>query len=250
MYKSRKAIHSALLSLLLMWVCGAASSETFKGLGRAAKPAEIAAWDTDVRPDFQGLPAGSGSVVQGERLWEAKCASCHGAFGESPAVFPPLVGGTTAADIVRGRVAGLNTATENAKTTFMKLATVSTLWDYIRRAMPFDAPKRLSTDEVYAATAYLLHLADIVPRDFTLNEKNIAEVQAKMPNRLGMRQDHGMFAVKGQADVQGDPCMQNCRVDERTLVVLPPAVNGLNGNLAEQNRAYGSIRGIDTARRK
>lgn len=225
-----------------------AAADKYAGIGRKATPSEIAAWDIDVRPDFAGLPAGSGSVAQGEKLWEAKCASCHGAFGESPAVFPPLIGGTTKADIERGRVTGLTAITENAKTTFMKVANVSTLWDYIRRAMPFDQPKSLSVDEVYAATAYLLHLADIVPRDFTLSDKTIAQAQARMPNRDGMSTKHGMFDVNGKPDVISEACMSNCRVNESSLVVLPPAVNGLNGNLAEQNRHWGPLRGVDTRR--
>jgi cytochrome c len=128
----------------------------------------------------------------------------------------------------------------------MKLATVSTLWDYIRRAMPFDAPKSLSVNEVYATTAYLLHLADILPADFTLTEKNIAQAQAKMPNRDGMSTAHGMLDVKGKGDVSSQACMNDCYVNEQSLVVLPPSVNGLNGNLAEQNRNYGLIRGVDT----
>ncbi len=240
---------SAIL-LLLSLSTVPATAETYAKIGRKATPSEIAAWDIDVRPDLAGLPAGSGTVAQGEKLWEAKCASCHGAFGESPAVFPPLVGGTTKADIERGRVAGLTAVTENAKSTFMKVAHVSTLWDYIRRAMPFDAPKSLSVDEVYAATAYLLHLADVVPRDFTLSDKTMAQAQARLPNRNGMSTAHGMLDVNGTPDVRSEACMSNCKVNESSLVVLPASVNGLNGNLAEQNRAWGPVRGIDTSRRK
>jgi cytochrome c len=70
-------------------------------------PAEIHAWDIDVRPDFKGLRPGSGSVAQGEEVWEAKCASCHGSFGESNEVHTPLIGGTTKDDIKTGRVASL-----------------------------------------------------------------------------------------------------------------------------------------------
>ncbi len=236
--------------VVLLCVSGAVNAELLAKTGRRASVAEVAAWDIDVRADFRGLPAGSGSVRQGEKLWESKCSSCHGAFGESPAVFPPLIGGTTAKDIERGRVAGLNVVSENAKTTMMKLATISTLWDYIRRAMPFDAPKSLSVNEVYASTAYLLHLADLVPADFTLSDQNIAQVQARMPNREGMTTRHGMLNVKGKPDVTSDACMQDCKVNEKSLVVLPASVNGLNGNLAEQNRPYGSTRGIDTSRYK
>ncbi|MGH8847672.1 MAG: c-type cytochrome, partial [Polaromonas sp.] len=76
-------------------------------IGRTATPAEIKAWDIDVRPDFKGLPKGQGSVRQGEVLWEAQCASCHGSFAESSEVFTPIAGGITAEDIKTGRVDGL-----------------------------------------------------------------------------------------------------------------------------------------------
>jgi S-disulfanyl-L-cysteine oxidoreductase SoxD len=145
---------------LLLTLASFASAETpskYPGIGRAATPAEIKAWDIDVRPDFTGLPAGSGSVAKGQAVWEAKCASCHGTFGESNEVFSPLVGGTTAEDIKVGRVKALQESV--ARTTFMKVSSISTLWDYINRAMPWNAPKSLSTEEVYASLAYLLHLA-------------------------------------------------------------------------------------------
>lgn len=239
----------AALCLGLMLLSQPGFAERFPQVGRRATTAELAAWDIDVRPDFRGLPAGSGSVAQGQKIWESKCASCHGAFGESSDVFPLLIGGTTQADIERGRVAGLTAATETAKSTLMKLATVSTLWDYIRRAMPFDAPKSLSVDDVYAATAYLLHLADIVPAGFTLTEQNIGQVQQRLPNRKGMTTAHGMSEVSGKSDVASVACMKDCAVNEKSLAVLPATLNGRNGNLANQNRAYGSVRGIDTSRR-
>ncbi len=245
MSRSRKL--AAVLAALMLWP--AAYAGRFDGIGRAATPSEIAAWDIDVRPDFQGLPPGAGSVAQGEKIWVARCASCHGEFAESPLVFPPLVGGTTRADIERGRVAALSSTSENSKTTMMKLTTVSTLWDYIHRAMPFDAPKSLKVDEVYAVTAFLLNLADLVPADFTLTEKSIVDVQARMPNRNGNTIEHGMLRVDGKPDVTSKDCMSDCPVNAGSLVVLPSTVNGLNGNLAEQNRPYGAILGIDTGRR-
>jgi cytochrome c len=251
MYKSPdrvRVIFAWIWGALLLVFISTAHAEKFAGIGRKATTNEIAAWDIDVRPDFQGLPRGSGSVAQGEKIWVAKCASCHGEFAESPSVFPPLVGGTTKADIERGRVAGLSAASENSKTTMMKLATVSTLFDYIQRAMPFDAPKSLKVDEVYAVTAFMLNLADLVPADYVLNEKNIAEVQRRLPNRDGNTIAHGMLEVRGKPDVSGKDCMRDCPVDTNTMLVLPSSVNGLNGNLADQNRPYGSIRGIETRR--
>ena len=92
----------------------------FPGVGRAATPAEVKAWDIDVRPDFKGLPPGSGSVQAGQKVWDDKCAGCHGTFGESNEVFPPLVGGTTAEDIKAGRVEGARRRGEQ-RTTLMKL---------------------------------------------------------------------------------------------------------------------------------
>ena len=79
----------------------------FPGIGRNATPAEVIAWDIDVRPDFKGLPKGSGSVAQGQVIWESKCASCHGVFGESNEIFTPIAGGTTADDVKTGKVASL-----------------------------------------------------------------------------------------------------------------------------------------------
>jgi cytochrome c len=221
---------------------GADAAPRFPGVGRLATPAEIAAWDIDVRPDFQGLPAGSGSVSQGQEIWDGKCASCHGTFGESNEVFTPLVGGTTAEDMRTGRVKSLTDPTV-ARTTFMKLSTVSTLWDYVRRAMPWNAPKSLSVDQVYAVVAYLLNLADIVPADFVLSNANIAQVQAKLPNRNGMTRDHGLWDVKGKPDVVNVACMKDCPVEARIASRLPEQAAGSHGNLADQNRTVGAVRG-------
>jgi len=216
-------------------------------LGRDATPAEVKAWDIDVRPDFKGLPKGSGSVDKGEAVWEAKCASCHGSFGESNEVFTPIIGGTTKADIERGRVKNLELgSTFPQKTTIMKVATVSTLWDYINRAMPWNAPKTLTTEEVYATTAYLLSLADIVPADFTLSDQNIAEVQKRMPNRNGMVFHEPLWKVSGKGDVKNVACMKNCPVDEKIHSSLPDFARDAHGNIQEQNRVIGPVRGADT----
>ena len=93
--------------LAIVGVTSVQAQDKYPGIGRTATPAEINAWDIDVRPDFTGLPPGSGSVAKGQEVWEAKCASCHGTFGESNEVFSPLVGGTTVEDIKIGRVKAL-----------------------------------------------------------------------------------------------------------------------------------------------
>lgn len=216
--------------------------------GRPATAAELAAWDTDVRPDFKGLPKGAGSVAAGQQVWDGKCASCHGSFGESNEVFTPIIGGTTADDIKTGHVAALKPGGQQPhRTTLMKLATVSTLWDYIRRAMPWTAPKSLTNDEVYAVTAYILNLGDIVPADFTLSDANMADVQQRMPNRNGMVNNHGMWDIKGKPDVNSIACMSNCEPDARIRSVFPDAMRNAHGNLAQQQRSVGQTRGIDTS---
>lgn len=224
----------------------------YPGVGRAATPQEVAAWDIDVRPDFKGLPKGAGSVNAGQDIWEAKCASCHGVFGESNEVFSPLVGGTTAKDIETGHVARLQDRAFPGRTTLMKVATLSTLWDYIYRAMPWTQPKSLTPDDVYAVTAYLLNLGGIVPDNFTLSDQNIREVQQRMPNRNGMTNQHGMwsgneFGPGLKADVAAKPCMQNCGPALKVASSLPPHAQGSHGNLADQNRPVGAQRGIGTA---
>ena len=232
---------------------GALAQDRFPGIGRNATPKEVAAWDIDVRADFQGLPPGSGSVARGQEVWEGKCASCHGVFGESNQVFNPLVGGTGKEDIQSGQVANLKRQDYPSRTTMMKLPTVATLWDYINRAMPWQQPKSLTVEEVYAVTAYMLNLADIVPAGFTLSDRNIREVQQRLPNRNGMRTAHAMWPGAGpvtptRPDVSGSTCMKDCPVDAAVTSMLPEHARNAHGNLAEQNRAVGPQRGVQTDR--
>ena len=230
-------------ALLLLTCMQAAAQPRYPGVGRSATPAEIAAWDIDVRADFKGLPPGSGSVSRGETVWEAQCASCHGSFGESNAFFPPIIGGTRAEDIVRGRVEALARPGEQ-RSTLMKLSRISTLWDYINRAMPFNAPKTLTADEVYALTAYILNQGDVVPANFVLTERNIAEVQKRLPNRNGMSRDHGLWETRGRPDVKAFACMANCGPEPRIVSQLPDHARGSHGDLAAQNRLIGPVRGV------
>jgi cytochrome c551/c552 len=228
----------------------AKGAAAFPGIGRAATPKEVAAWDIDVRPDFKGLPRGAGSVAKGMDVWENKCASCHGIFGESNEVFSPIVGGTTKADIVTGRVARLTDESFPGRTTMMKLPTLATLWDYINRAMPWTAPKTLTVEEVYAVTAYILHMADVLPENFTLSHENIAQVQQKLPNRNGMTTQHHLWPGRTMGnlrpDVQTVACMANCATEPMVASFLPDFARNAHGNLAEQNRPVGPQRGADT----
>ena len=241
-----------MLVLLVGAGVGAVAQTRYPGIGRPATAAELAAWDIDVRPDFKGLPKGAGSVDQGQVVWEARCASCHGVFGENNQVFSPLAGGTTHDDIRTGRVARLDDPSFPARTTLMKLATVSTLWDYINRAMPWDRPKSLSHDEVYAVTAYLLNLGGIVPDGFILSDGNIAEVQQRLPNRNGMRTNHGLWPGKamgngGKPDVTSSACMKDCAAAPSLAASMPDFARNQHGNLAEQQRLVGPQRGADTS---
>lgn len=247
-------------SILALALLGATSAsfafENFKGVGRTATPAEVKAWDIDVRPDFKGLPKGKGNVERGNELFEEKCASCHGSFGESNEVFTPLAGGTTKDDIKNGRVKGLSSGELPQRTTFTKVATISTVWDYIHRAMPWTAPKSLKPDEVYAILAYLLNLQEIVPADFELSDKNIADVQKLLPNRNGMTTDHGLWpgaAAKkggigngGTPDVKNVACMKNCKPEVQIGSTLPEYARTAHGELADQNRNFGAVRGTRT----
>lgn len=245
-----------LLALAVALVTGATvagAQVAYPGVGRVATPKEIQAWDIDVRPDFKGLPKGSGSVAKGQDVWEAKCASCHGVFGEANEVFTPLVGGTTKEDIKTGRVARLNDTTFPGRTTLMKVSTVSTLWDYINRAMPWNAPKSLSTDEVFAVTAYLLNMGGIVPDSFVLSDTTIADAQKLLPNRNGITTDHGLWPGKGtgnggKPDVKAVACMKDCAPEAKVASFLPDFARNNNGNLAEQQRLVGPQRGADTTR--
>ena len=240
-------------TLLFTGAAQAAPYPLYPGIGRPATPQEISAWDIDVRPDFKGLPTGSGSVAQGQAVWEAKCASCHGVFGESNEVFNPLVGGTTAEDVKTGRVAALIDGSFPGRTTLMKLPTVSTLWDYIHRAMPWNAPKSLKVDEVYAVTAFLLNLGGVLPDDFVLSDRTMAEAQSRLPNRNGMTTEHALWPGRSlpgtvaKPDVQATACMKDCAAEPRLASLLPEHARNAHGNLAEQNRAVGPQHGLGTA---
>jgi len=226
---------------------GAFAADPYPGIGRAATPKELQAWDIDVRPDFKGLPKGSGSVAQGQGVWEAKCASCHGVFGESNEVFTPLVGGTTKQDIETGRVKSLVSGGHPHRTTLMRASRLSTLWDYVHRAMPWNAPKSLAPDEVYGVLAYLLNLGEIVPDDFTLSDRNIAETERRLPNRHGKVFFRDLWEVAGKGDVANPACMRDCPVEGQLAASLPDAARNANGNIAEQVRPFGPARGTDTS---
>jgi cytochrome c len=247
---SRSAEFARALCLVLCWVAGmstargqAADAPRF-GFGRAPTVEEIAAWDIDVRPDGHGVRAGKGTVAQGQDIYDAQCASCHGTFGESNR-YLAIAGGVKTEDLAAGRAGALRRP-DGPRTVGTKLNAATTLWDYIFRAMPWTNPQSLTVDQTYAVTAYVLHLNGIVPADFELNDRNLTSVQ--MPNRNGMTTSHGMWSVSGKPDVQGSSCMKDCAKEVNVTSTLPDFARNQHGNLAEQKRPIGPTRGIDTAR--
>ncbi|ABQ34093.1 c-type cytochrome [Bradyrhizobium sp. BTAi1] len=139
--------------------------------GRQATPDEIALWDIDVRPDGKGLPPGSGTVAEGKQVFADNCAACHGDKGVG-GIKDRLVGGP-------GTLASANPV----KTVGSYWPYATTLFDYIHRAMPYQAPGSLSNDDTYAVAAYILSLNGILPADGKLDRDSLPRV--KMPNRDG-----------------------------------------------------------------
>ena len=178
-----------------------------------------------MRPDGTGLPDGRGSVAEGQAIYDVKCASCHGTFGESNSYLQ-----------IAGGVGSLATD-QPIRTTGSKLNYATTLWDYIRRAMPFDAPQSLTPNEVYALTAYVLNLNDIVPADAVLDRASLP--QLRMPNRDGFTQDHGFKTRDGKPDTHNIACMRDCVAEVRLSSEMPDYARDQHGNLAEQTRVLG-----------
>src|SRR5215471_2375960 len=166
------------------------------GIGRAATAEQIAGWDIDVRPDGQGAPPGKGSVRAGERVYLEKCAACHGEFGESAGRWPQLAQG-------KGTLA----SHDPVKTVGSYFPYLSSVFDYIRRAMPFGDAQSLSNDELYAVTAYVLNLNDIVDDKFVLSKETWSQV--KMPNQGGFFDDDREKTEK--TFWNPNPCMKDCR---------------------------------------
>ncbi|TDH36308.1 c-type cytochrome [Pseudohoeflea suaedae] len=199
-----------------------ASSEPPHGtynLGRRATDAEVAAWDIDVRPDGTGLPVGQGNAIDGEALFTEHCAACHGDFGEGTGRWPVLAGGQ-----------GTLTNDRPVKTIGSYWPYLSTVYDYVRRAMPFGNARALNNDDVYAITAYLLYLNDVVTEDdFTLSNENFGDIH--LPNEDGFKPDDRLEEPEYAG--KAEPCMSECKrgpvkVDMRAAVldVTPDADNG------------------------
>ena len=159
------------------------------GIGRAATPAEIAAWNIDIDRHGDNLPPGSGNVSHGREVFEQQCAACHGAKGEG-GVGDRLVGG-------QGSLA----TAKPVRTVGSYWPYAPTLFDYIRRAMPQTAPQSLSNDDVYAVSAYILNLNGLLAADAQLDARTLAAI--KMPNR-------SMFVGDPRPDIRNPACTTRC----------------------------------------
>ncbi|GJD92761.1 MULTISPECIES: c-type cytochrome [Methylobacterium] len=170
-----RKVRALAVAFLVFGIRGAAHGADHFGIGRPATEAEIAAWNIDIDRDGRKLPPGSGSVAHGRAVFEAQCASCHGSGGE---------GGT--GERLAGGLGTLASA-KPVKTVGSFWPYAPTLFDYIRRAMPMNAPQSLSDDDVYAVSGYVLHLNGLAPEDAVFDARSLSAVQ--MPNRDGFVSD-------------------------------------------------------------
>jgi cytochrome c len=161
--------HVALLAAVIAGLAAAVQAEESFHIGRAATPAEIKGWDIDIGHDGSNLPPGSGNAERGRVVFSEQCATCHGADGQG-GVGDRLVGGQ-----------GTLASAKPVRTVGSYWPYAPTLFDYIRRAMPQNAPQSLSDEDVYAVSAYILNLNGLVPADAVLDAKTLAAI--KMPNR-------------------------------------------------------------------
>lgn len=160
--------------------------------GQPISEADLATWNIDIRTsDGRGLPAGRGTVAEGQKIYQAKCVACHGEAAKGGSMYGTMVG-------------GIGSFKTNARvlTPGSMYPYAPILFDYIRRTMPMDAPQTLSTNEVYALSAYLLNLNGLIPANAVMDQNSLPKVQ--MPNRDG-------FIVDDRPDVKAVRCMSNCK---------------------------------------
>ncbi|HEV7411645.1 MAG TPA: cytochrome c [Bradyrhizobium sp.] len=178
----------ALLAAALACATSAQAQSPY-GIGRPATPAEIAGWNIDIDREGHNLPPGSGTVSHGHEVFDQQCAACHGAKGEG-GLGDRLAGGQ-----------GTLATPKPVRTVGSYWPYAPTLFDYIRRAMPQNAPQSLSNDDVYAVSAYVLNLNGLLPADAVLDAKTLPAI--KMPNR-------SMFTGDTRPDVKNPACVTDC----------------------------------------
>jgi cytochrome c len=199
----REAFVSALFFALVFGATLALAQAPHRyDIGRTATAQEIAGWDIDVRPDGQGLPPGRGSVKDGEAVYMSRCAACHGEFGEGAGRWPPIAGG-------RGSLA----SNDPNRTVGSYFPYASSVFDYVRHAMPFGDAQSLKPDELYAVVAYLLFLNDVVGEDFVLTPESFRRL--KLPNEAGFFDDDRETSERAFWNAR--PCMKECKGEVRVL---------------------------------
>jgi len=181
-----RELHIAAFAVVALACVTPAQAQGPYGIGRSATPAEIAGWNIDIDRYGNNLPPGSGSVSHGREVFDQQCAACHGAKGEG-GIGDQLVGGQ-----------GTLATPKPVRTVGSYWPYAPTLFDYIRRAMPQNAPQSLSNDDVYAVSGYILNLNGLFPADATLDARTLAAI--KMPNR-------SMFVDDPRPDVKNPACM-------------------------------------------
>jgi len=187
------AVHKIIaIKLGLMSICVVASvaAEQKLGLGHPVTEAQIASWNIDVAPDGKNLPVGQGTVNEGEKIYQTTCLACHGVNLEG-GMGPALIGGK-----------GTLTSKKPVKTVGSYWPYATTLFDYIRRAMPFQQPQSLSNDQVYSVVGYILHKNELVDANATVDADTLKKV--KMPNR-------DAFYVDDRPDVKVSACYKDCK---------------------------------------
>src|SRR3984885_12925183 len=184
-----RELHIAFLVAVALVCATSAQAQSPYGIGRPATPTEIAGWNIDIDREGHNLPPGSGTVSHGHEVFDQQCAACHGAKGEG-GIGDQLVGGQ-----------GTLATPKPVRTVGSYWPYASTLFDYIRRAMPQNAPQSLSNDDVYAVSAYILNLNGLLPAGATLDASTLSAI--KMPNR-------GMFVVDTRPDVKNPACEARC----------------------------------------
>jgi S-disulfanyl-L-cysteine oxidoreductase SoxD len=162
--------------IFLMAANGAlAQAPSYSKVGRTPTKQEIEAWDISVGPDGKGLPAGHGTAAEGAAIFAEKCAVCHGPEGQGAKIGPRVVGGIADTETL--------TTLKPVRSVGGYWPYATSVWDYIRRAMPRSQSGTLTPNEVYSLTAFILSKSKIIPEDEVLNEKTLPKVQ--MPNRNG-----------------------------------------------------------------
>nr|WP_321508802.1 c-type cytochrome [uncultured Celeribacter sp.] len=204
-------------------------------LGRPALPEEIAAWNLDISPNGDGLPVGSGSVEDGEMIFSENCAVCHGEFAEGVGNWPKLAGGEdTLAD------------KDPLKTVGSYWPYLSTVYDYVRRSMPFGNAQTMSDDDVYAITAYILYSNYLVDDDFVLSNENFLDVE--MPNAGGFIIDdrpETEYPIFTEANACYDNCKETVEITRRATVLDVTPEEETKAEVAATEETTDSL--VDTA---